>query len=108
MAVVRATSQNDAARGSVQERGAARVAGPVIVVMTPPGEYGSTWLEQSCQPPGNKNASKKVELFMTTATRTLEHPSLDEIELTAVLFALSDPARLDLVRELALRGPLTV
>jgi DNA-binding transcriptional ArsR family regulator len=76
--------------------------------MTPPGEYGSTWLEQSWQPPGNKDASKKVELFVTTATRTLPHPELDEVELTAVLFALSDPARLDLVRELALRGPLTV
>jgi DNA-binding transcriptional ArsR family regulator len=44
----------------------------------------------------------------TSATRVLEHPSLDHIELTAVLFALSDPARLELVRELATRGPLTV
>lgn len=46
---------------------------------------------------------------MTTATnRQLPHPDLASIELPAVLFALSDPARLDLVRELATQGPLTV
>lgn len=33
------------------------------------------------------------------------HPTRDEIELTEVLFALSDPARLALVRELS-SGPL--
>jgi DNA-binding transcriptional ArsR family regulator len=44
----------------------------------------------------------------TTATRELEHPELADVDLPAVLFALSDPARLDLVRELALQGPLTV
>ncbi|HKC27965.1 MAG TPA: helix-turn-helix domain-containing protein [Jatrophihabitans sp.] len=31
-----------------------------------------------------------------------------DVELPAVLFALSDPARLDLVKELASQGPLTV
>jgi DNA-binding transcriptional ArsR family regulator len=45
---------------------------------------------------------------MSSATRDLPHPDLAEIELPAVLFALSDPARLDLVRELAVQGPLTV
>lgn len=40
--------------------------------------------------------------------RELPHPELAEIELPAVLFALSDPARLELVRELASQGPLTV
>ncbi|MEU5646683.1 ArsR/SmtB family transcription factor [Streptomyces milbemycinicus] len=35
------------------------------------------------------------------------HPDAEDLELTAVLFALSDPARLDLVRRLA-AGPLDV
>lgn len=43
---------------------------------------------------------------MTTVTR-LPHPAIDEIRLTDVLFALSDPARLDIVRELA-DGPLSM
>ena len=34
----------------------------------------------------------------------LEHPDRDEIELTAVLHALSDPIRLRMVRELARQG----
>lgn len=41
-------------------------------------------------------------------TRRLPHPELKDVELPAVLFALSDPARLDLVRQLAAQGPLTV
>ena len=45
---------------------------------------------------------------MTAATRELPHPDLATIELPAVLFALSDPARLDLVRTLADQGSLTV
>lgn len=46
---------------------------------------------------------------MTTATnRQLPHPSLDEVQLPAVLFALSDPARLELVQQLAAQGSLTV
>jgi DNA-binding transcriptional ArsR family regulator len=45
---------------------------------------------------------------MTATTRELPHPDLAEVELPAVLFALSDPARLDLVRQLAAHGPLTV
>lgn len=36
------------------------------------------------------------------------HPDLDTVAITAVLFALSDPARLDLVRLLAADGPQTV
>ena len=43
-----------------------------------------------------------------TATRELIHPDLSEVELPAVLFALSDPARLDLVRQLGTHGSLTV
>lgn len=43
-----------------------------------------------------------------TATRQLPHPDLAGIELPAVLFALSDPARLELVRQLATHGSLTV
>ena len=35
-----------------------------------------------------------------TAT-TLEHPAVEELELTAVLHALSDPVRLQIARELA-------
>jgi DNA-binding transcriptional ArsR family regulator len=37
-----------------------------------------------------------------------EHPDLDDIEITTVLFALSDPARLELIRQLAAQGPQTV
>ena len=45
---------------------------------------------------------------MTTTARELPHPDLTEVELPAVLFALSDPARLELVRSLAAGGELTV
>ena len=45
---------------------------------------------------------------MTTTTRDLPHPELAEVALPAVLFALSDPARLDLIRALATDGSLTV
>ena len=45
---------------------------------------------------------------MTTTTRELAHPDLTEVELPVVLFALSDPARLELVRGLATEGALTV
>ncbi len=43
-----------------------------------------------------------------TAPRVLPHPDLAGVELTSVLFALSDPARLELVRLLAGEGPQTV
>jgi DNA-binding transcriptional ArsR family regulator len=39
--------------------------------------------------------------------RELPHPAADEIALTVVLAALSDPARLQIVRRLQ-QGPLTV
>ena len=45
---------------------------------------------------------------VTTATRQLPHPDLAEVDLPTALFALSDPTRLDLVRELATHGPMTV
>jgi DNA-binding transcriptional ArsR family regulator len=45
---------------------------------------------------------------MPATARQLPHPALAEVQLPEVLFALSDPARLDLVRELAHQGPLTV
>ena len=38
----------------------------------------------------------------------MPHPELADVQLPAVLFALSDPARLELVRGLAAQGPLTV
>jgi DNA-binding transcriptional ArsR family regulator len=41
---------------------------------------------------------------MPTTTRDLPHPDLADVELTAVLFALSDPARLELVRLIAREG----
>jgi DNA-binding transcriptional ArsR family regulator len=44
----------------------------------------------------------------TATSRILPHPDLAEVEVTAVLFALSDPARLELIRQLAARGPQTV
>jgi len=40
-----------------------------------------------------------------SGTPELEHPDLADVELTEVLFALSDPARLQIVRDLA-DGPL--
>jgi DNA-binding transcriptional ArsR family regulator len=45
---------------------------------------------------------------MTATSRDLAHPDLAEVALTDVLFALSDPARLDLVRLLAADGPQSV
>jgi DNA-binding transcriptional ArsR family regulator len=45
---------------------------------------------------------------MPTTTRDLPHPDLADVELTAVLFALSDPARLELVRLIARDGTQTV
>jgi len=36
--------------------------------------------------------------------RSLRHPKTDEIELTRVLYALSDPLRLDIVRQLNREG----
>ena len=45
---------------------------------------------------------------MTGTARHLPHPELVDLELPTVLFALSDPARLELVKELASQGPLTV
>ncbi len=45
---------------------------------------------------------------MTATARSLTHPDISEVELASVLFALSDPARLDLVRVLAEQGPQTV
>lgn len=36
--------------------------------------------------------------------RSLRHPSSEEIELTRVLYALSDPLRLDIVRQLDREG----
>lgn len=43
---------------------------------------------------------------MTSVTR-LPHPPMGEVTLTGILFALSDPARLEIVRELA-GGPLSM
>ena len=45
---------------------------------------------------------------MTATTRELPHPDLADVELPTVLFALSDPARLDLIRSLGAEGQLTV
>jgi DNA-binding transcriptional ArsR family regulator len=45
---------------------------------------------------------------MPPTVRRLPHPELAEVRLPAVLFALSDTARLELVRKLATEGPLTM
>ena len=45
---------------------------------------------------------------MGTTARVFDHPEPADVELTAVLFALSDPVRLELVRQLAAEGPQTV
>ena len=39
--------------------------------------------------------------------RTIHHPALDEVTLSQVLYALSDPVRLGVVRQLALDGEAT-
>ena len=39
--------------------------------------------------------------------RRFKHPNPEDIELTRVLYALSDPVRLDVVRQLAAEGPAT-
>ena len=44
---------------------------------------------------------------MTKPTRELDHPDIADLSMTAVLFALSDPARLLIVRQLA-EGPREV
>ncbi|GIL34492.1 transcriptional regulator [Phycicoccus sp. DTK01] len=43
-----------------------------------------------------------------SSPRLMDHPDLAAVELPVVLFALSDPTRLALVRELATEGPRTV
>lgn len=45
---------------------------------------------------------------MAATSRHLPHPDVTDVQLPDVLFALSDPARLELVRQLAGEGPLTV
>lgn len=45
---------------------------------------------------------------MSTTARDLPHPDIADVALPQVLFALSDPARLDLVRELAAHEALSV
>src|SRR3954453_16645396 len=45
---------------------------------------------------------------MATTTRALPHPDLADVQLPPGLFALSDPARLELVGQLAEQGPQTV
>ena len=44
----------------------------------------------------------------SATARELPHPDLRDVQLPQVLFALSDPARLDLVRELSAQGELSV
>lgn len=39
--------------------------------------------------------------------RAFKHPKPEDIELTRILYALSDPVRLDVVRQLAADGPST-
>jgi DNA-binding transcriptional ArsR family regulator len=38
----------------------------------------------------------------------MPHPEVADVDLPTVLFALSDPARLDLVRQLGAKGTLTI
>lgn len=45
---------------------------------------------------------------MMAATKMLDHPDVADVALTSVLFALSDPARLELIRLIAIEGPQTV
>ena len=50
--------------------------------------------------PGRFNYIRTVSKTEKAAPERLEHPPEHEIELAKVLFALSDPARLELVRQL--------
>jgi DNA-binding transcriptional ArsR family regulator len=45
---------------------------------------------------------------MSPTARDLPHPDIADVSLPQALFALSDPARLDLVRQLAAQGPLSI
>ncbi|MEU6602352.1 ArsR/SmtB family transcription factor [Streptomyces flaveolus] len=45
---------------------------------------------------------------MSAKTREFAHPEVAQLEMTSILFALSDPVRLELVRRLAAAGPLEV
>jgi DNA-binding transcriptional ArsR family regulator len=40
--------------------------------------------------------------------RVMPHPEVADVDLPTLLFALSDPARLDLVRQLGAKGTLTI
>jgi DNA-binding transcriptional ArsR family regulator len=56
------------------------------------------------------HCSKRVELFWErsyAAPVDLEHPAVAELELASVLFALSDPARLAIVRQIAVPGTVS-
>ena len=53
---------------------------------------------------GNNVGSTTFISMMVESTETLEMPAPDEVELTAVLHALSDPVRLELVRALEAGG----
>ena len=47
-------------------------------------------------------------MISSDSVRALKHPSLDRLELADIMFALSDPARIDIVRALARsKQPLT-
>jgi DNA-binding transcriptional ArsR family regulator len=39
--------------------------------------------------------------------RSIHHPAIDQVALSQVLYALSDPVRLSVVRQLALKGEAT-
>jgi DNA-binding transcriptional ArsR family regulator len=53
------------------------------------------------------NVVLRFEAQMATTTDTLPHPQRDELELAAVLHALSDPVRLRIVAGLARGGERT-
>jgi DNA-binding transcriptional ArsR family regulator len=51
---------------------------------------------------------QKSRTLMVATARELPHPDIADVAITDVLFALSDPARLELVRLLAAEGPQSV
>ena len=49
----------------------------------------------------------RLSIFKARPVRALSHPAPEQFSLAAVLYALADPVRLDIVRELARAGEMS-
>jgi len=109
-AVVIATSQKAAARGKARRvvvTGLGCDVASRVVIAGSVSAYRSSCIERFGTRSSRALVPRKSNV-MTTTSRVLIHPDLADVELTAVLFALSDTSRLELVRRIAAEGTLTV